>query len=53
VNAALVDKLWSAYASYVLAHCPRRSGFGGGFVLDEMAVELQDTAVSYETHGTL
>jgi hypothetical protein len=45
----LSDKLWSGYAAYVLAHCPR---FGGNYRLDEMAVELLDLAVSWEVHAT-
>ena len=41
--------LWSAYASYVLAHCPKTDT---GYRLDDMAGELFDQASHYETHGT-
>ena len=38
----LSDMLWSGYASYVLAHCPRP---GDGWELDVMAAELLAAAV--------
>lgn len=48
-SEVLADMLWEAYAAYVVAHCPKR---GERWVLDEMAAELQDQAVSYQTHRT-
>lgn len=53
-HKTLEDKLWSAYAAYVLAHCPRTGPSLGPlrWELDEMALELFDLAQNYETHRT-
>lgn len=47
----LSDKLWSAYATYVLKHC-RRSRVTGLWKLDEMGQELLDLATNWDAHRT-
>ena len=54
MTETLSDKLWSGYAAYVLAHCPKvpREVDGSGYYLDDMAEELLALAMNWDVHQT-